>query len=187
MIALITGELTLNIHWKDWCGSWSFNTLVTWGEELTHWKRPWCWERLKTGGEGATEDEMVGWHHWLNGHESEQTLTTNLDSILKSRDIALITPVNPKRNQPWIFIGRTNAEADAPILWPPEGKSWLIGKDPDAGKDWRQQEKGLTEDEMVGWHLRLNGHKSEQTLGDGGGQRKLVCCSSWGHKELDTT
>ena len=73
VIALITGELTLNIHWKDWCWGWSCNTLVTWWGELTHWKRTWCWERLKTGGEGATEDEMVGWHHQLNGYELEQT------------------------------------------------------------------------------------------------------------------
>ena len=91
---------------------------------------------------------------------------------------------NPKGNQPWIFIGRTNAEA--PILWPPDAKSWLIRKDPDAGKDWRQEEKGMTEDEMVGWHHWLNGHEFEETPGDGEGQGKLVCCSKWGHQESDT-
>ena len=80
-----------------------------------------------------------------------------------------IKPVNPKRNKSWIFIGKTDAEAKTPILWPLDVKSWLIGKDPDAGKDWGQEEKGMTEDEMVGWHHRLNGHEFEQTLGDGEG------------------
>ena len=94
-----------------------------------------------------------------------------------------IKPVNPKGNQPWIFILRTDAEAEAPILWPPDEKSWLIGEDPDAGKDWGQEEKGATEDEMVGWHHQLNGHEFEQTLGDGEGQGSLVCCSPWGCKE----
>ena len=90
-------------------------------------------------------------------------------------------------SQPWIFIGRTNAEAETPILWPPDGKSWLIGKDPDAGKGWRQREKGTTEDEMVRWHHRLNEHEFEQALGVGDGQGGLVCCSPWGHNESDTT
>ena len=93
----------------------------------------------------------------------------------------------PKGNQPWIFTGRTDAEFEPPILWPPDVKSQLIGKDPDAGKGWKWVEKGTTEDEMVGWHHRLNVRESEQTLGDGGGQGSLVCCSPWGHKELDTT
>ena len=88
-----------------------------------------------------------------------------------------------------IFVRRTDAEAEAPILWPPDAKSWLIGKDPDPGKDWGWGEKGMTEDEMVGWHHRLNGHKSEQTLGGQGseGQGSLGCCSPWGCKELDMT
>ena len=81
-----------------------------------------------------------------------------------------IKPVNPKRNQPWVFTGRTDAEAETAILWPPDAKSWHTGKDPDAAKDWRQEEKGTTEDEMVGWHRWLNGHEFEQTLGDGEGQ-----------------
>ena len=95
--------------------------------------------------------------------------------------------VNPKENQPWIFIGRTDAEIETPILWSADAKSWLIGKDPDAGIDWGQEEKGMTEDEMVGWHHRLNGHGFEQTPGDGEEQGSLVCCSPWGHKELDMT
>ena len=88
--------------------------------------------------------------------------------------------INPKGNQSWIFIARTDPEAEGPILWSPDAKNWLIGKDPDAGKDWRQ-EKGMTENEMVGWHHRLNGHEFEQALGVGDGQEGLVCCSPWGH------
>ena len=95
--------------------------------------------------------------------------------------------VNPKGSQPWIFIGWTDAEAETPILWPPDVKSWLFRKDPDAWKDWRQEEKGMTEDEMVGWHLWLNGHEFEQAPGVGDGQGSLVCCSPWGLKELKTT
>ena len=92
---------------------------------------------------------------------------------------------NPKGNQPWIFIGRTDAEA--PILWPPDVKRWLIRKDPDAGKDWRQEEKETTENQMVGWHHWLKGHEFEQALGDGEGKGVLACCSPWCHKELDMT
>ena len=102
-------------------------------------------------------------------------------------DCKEIQPVNPKGNQPWIFIGRTDAEAEVPTLWPPDVKGQLIGKDPDAGKDWGQEEKGVTEDKMVGWHHWLNGCEFEQTLGDSEGQGSLVCCSSWGHKESDMT
>ena len=87
----------------------------------------------------------------------------------------------------WVFIGRTDVEAQTPILWPPDAKSWLIWKDLDAGKDWRQEEKGTTEDEMVGWHHRLSAHEFEWSPRDGDGQGGLACCNSWGHKELDTT
>ena len=107
-----------------------------------------------------------------------------LESPLDSKEIKA---VNPKGNQPWIFIGRTDAEAEAPILWPPDTKSQFTGKTPDAGKDWRQEEKGMTEDEMVEWHHWFNGHEFEQAPGDSGGQRSLVCCRPWGHKESDTT
>ena len=98
-----------------------------------------------------------------------------------------IKPVNPKGNQPWIFTGRTDAEAEAAILWPPDAKSQLTRKDPDSGKDWRQEEKGTTENEMVGWHHWLNGREFEQAPGDGEGQGSLVWCSPWGHVESDTT
>ena len=109
----------------------------------------------------------------------EKTLESPLDNKIK--------PVNPKGNQAWIFIGRTDAEAEAPMLWPPDGKSWLIGKDPDAGKYWRLEEQGATEDETVGWHHQLNEHEFEQAPGDGEGQGSLACYSPWGCKELDTT
>ena len=94
---------------------------------------------------------------------------------------------SPKGDQFWVFIGRTDVEAETPILWPPDAKSWLIWNDPDSGKDWRQEEKGMTEDEMVRWHHWLNGHGFGWTLGVGDGQGGLACCSSWGCKELDTT
>ena len=98
-----------------------------------------------------------------------------------------IQPVNLKGNQSWIFIGKTDADAEAPILWPPDVKNWLMGKDPDAGKDWRQEDKGLTEHEMVGWHHRRDGHQFEQAPGVGGRQQSLACCSPWGHKKSDMT
>ena len=100
-------------------------------------------------------------------------------------DCKEIQPVHPKGDQSWMFVGRTDAEA--PILWPPDVKSWLFGKDPDAGKDWEQEEKGTTEDEMVGWHHWLNGHGFGWTLGVSDGQWGLVCCGSWGRKESDMT
>ena len=95
-----------------------------------------------------------------------------------------IKPINPKGNQSWTFIGRTDAEAETSILWPPDAKNWLLGKDPDAGKDWRQEEKGMTEDEMVGWHHWHNGHEFEQAPGVGDEQGSLACCSPWSHKEI---
>ena len=109
--------------------------------------------------------------------------TVVLEKTLESPlDCKEIQPVHPKGNQSWIFIGRTDAEA--PVLWPPDGKSWFNRKDPDAGKDWTQEKKGTTEDEMVGWLHRLNWHEFEQTPGDGEGQGSLACCSPWGHREL---
>ena len=102
-------------------------------------------------------------------------------------DCKKIKPVNPKGNQSWIFIGRTDAEAETPILWPPDVKNWLTEKDPYAGKDWRWEEKGTTEDEIVGWYPRLNGCQFEQALGVGDGQGSLVCGSPWHPKELDMT
>ena len=102
-------------------------------------------------------------------------------------DCKEIQPVHPKGDQFWVFIGGTDVEAETLILWPPDAESWLIWKDPDAGKDWGQEEKGTTEDEMVGWHHQLNGHGFGWTLGVGDGQGGLACYGSWGHKESDTT
>ena len=119
------------------------------------------------------QEHKEGWapKNWCFG-------TVVLEKTLESPlDCKEIKPVHPKENQSWIFIGRTDAEAETPILWSPDVKSQLTGKDPDARKDWRQEEKGTTEEEMVGWHHWLNGHEFEQTLEDGGGQRSLVCCS----------
>ena len=99
-----------------------------------------------------------------------------LESFLDCKEIK---PVNPKGCQPWICTRRTDAEAEAPILWQPDAKSWLVRKDPDAKKHWGQEEKGVTEDEMVGWHHQINGHEFEQALGDSKGQGSLVCCSPW--------
>ena len=114
--------------------------------------------------------------------------TVVLEKTLESPlDCKEIQPVHPKGDQSWIFIGRTDADAETPILWPPDAKSWLIWKDPDAGKDLGQEEKGTTEDEMVGWHHCLNGHGLGWTPGAGDGQGVLACCSSWGHKNSDTT
>ena len=114
--------------------------------------------------------------------------TVVFDKILESPlDCKEVQPVHPKGDQSWVLIGKTDDEAETPIVWPPDAKSWLIRKDPDAGKDWRQEEKGTTEDEMVGWHHWLNGHVFGWTPGVGDGQGGLVCCGSWGHKESDTT
>ena len=116
------------------------------------------------------------WYFW----------TVVLEKTLKSPlDSKEIKPVNPKGNKSLIFIGRTDAEASMP--WPTDANSWLIGKDPDDGKDWRQEEKGTTEDKMVGWHHWLSGHESEQTQGDSEGQGSLACCRPQGHTESDTT
>ena len=114
--------------------------------------------------------------------------TVVLEKTLESPlDYKEIKPVNPKGNQSWIFIGRTDAKAETPIHWPSDAKNWHIGKDPDAGKDWRWEEKEMTEDEMVRWHHWLDGHEFEQALVVCDGQGSLVCCSSWDCKEPDMT
>ena len=141
--------------------SYGFSSSHVWMWQLNH-KEGWM---------------LKNWCFW------SVVLEKTLESPL---DCKPVNPVNPKENQSWIFTGRTDAEAKAPILWPPDVKSRLIRKEPDAGKEWRQEEKGMTEDEMVGWHHQPNGQEFEQALGDGEGQGTLACCSPWGHKELDT-
>ena len=120
--------------------------------------------------------------------EELMLLNCGLEKTLGSPlDCKEIQPVHSEGDQPWVFFGGNDAEAESPVLWPPHAKSWLIGKDPDAGRDWGQEEKGTTEDEMAGWHHRLDVCESEWTPGVGDGQGGLACCDSWGHKESDTT
>ena len=133
----------------------------------------WMWELDYKESWGPTN-----WCFWT------MVLEKTLESPLDCKEIH---PVHPKGDQSCVFIGRTDVEAETPVLWPLDVKSWLICKDPDAGKDWRWEEKGITEDEMVGWHHRLNGHEFEWIPGVGDGQGGLVCCSPRVHKELDTT
>ena len=136
---------------------------------------------------GFSRNTGMGCHFKLSAKELvvlNCVVEKTLESPLDFKEIQL---VNCKGNQSWIFTGWTEAEAEVPILWPPDVKNWLSGKDPDAGKDWRQEEKGMTEDEMVGWHHQLDGQKFEQAPGVGHGQGSLACCSPWGHKESDTT
>ena len=121
---------------------------------------------------------------WLSFTWISVVLEKTLESPL---DCKKVKQINPKGSQPWIFIGRTDVEAETPILWPPDVKNWLIGKDPDPGKDWRWEEKEMTEDETVGWHHRLDGHEFEQAPGVGEGQGRLACHSPWSLKELDMT
>ena len=111
-------------------------------------------------------------------------LEKSLESSLDYKEIQL---VHPKGDQSWVFIGKTDVETETAIIWPPDAKSWRIGKDPDAGQDWGQEAKGTTEEEMVRWHHQLNGHGFGWTPGVGDGQGGLACCDSWGHKESDTT
>ena len=111
-------------------------------------------------------------------------LEKTLESPLDCKEIQL---VHSEGDQPWVFFGGNDAKAEGSVLWPPHVKSWLIGKDSDAGRDWGQEEKGMTEDEVAGWHHRLNGHEFEWTPGVGDGQGGLLCCNPWGRKELDMT
>ena len=124
-------------------------------------------------------DHKEGWppkNWWFSTVVLEKTLENPLD-------FKEFKPINPKWNQPWIFIRRNAAEAEAPILWPPDAKSWFIGKDPDAGKDWRQEEKGMTDDEIICWHHQFNGHELEWTPRDSEEQENLACYSPCGCKE----
>ena len=137
--------------------SYGFSSSHAWIWELDH-KESWA---------------LKNWWFWT------VVLEKTLESPLDCKEIQ---PVHPKGNQSCLFIGRTDAEAETPVLWLPDVKNWLIWKDPDAGKDWRQEEKGKTEDEIVGWHHWLNGHEFEQALEVGDGQGSLACCCPWGCK-----
>ena len=133
----------------------------------------WMWELDCEEGWGPKN-----WYFWT------VVLEKTLESPLECKEIQ---PVHSEGDQPWDFFGRNDARAETPVLWPPHAKCWLIGKDSDARRDWGQEEKGMTEDEMAGWHHWLDGRESEWTLGVGDGQGGLVCCDSWGRKESDTT
>ena len=156
----------------------------------------WCQLYFANKGPSSQGYGFSSGHVWMWQLDCEESWapknwcfwTVVLEKTLESPlDHKEIQPVHPKGDQSWVFIGRTDAEAETPIFWPPHAMGWLIGKDPDAGRDWGQKEKGTTEGEMDGWHHRLNTHGFEWTLGVGDGQGGLVCCSSWGRKELDTT
>ena len=134
---------------------------------------------------------MYGCENWTVKKAEHQRIDAfelwhwrTLESPLDCKEIQ---PVHSEGDQPWDFFGRNDAKAETQVLWPPHAKSWLIGKDSDAGRDWGQEEKGTTEDEMAGWHHWLDGRESEWTPGVGDGQGGLACCDSWGHKESDTT
>ena len=137
-----------------------------------------CWVAGPKKGQGC---ESPAWRSaWKKTQLQEKTLESSMDC-------KEIQPVHSKGDWSWVFFGRTDVKAETPVLWPPHAKSWLIGKDSDAGRDWGQEEKGTTEDEMAGWHHRLDGRGPGWTPGVGDGQGSLVCCSSWGHKESFTT
>ena len=144
---------------------------------------PWRRDCLPTPvflpGESLGQNSLAGY----SPQDHTELDTTEVSPL----DCKEVQPVHPKGDQSWVFVGRTDAKAETPILWPPHAKSWLIGKDPDAGREWGQEEKGTTEDEMAGWHHWLNGCESQWTPGVGDGQGGLACCNSWGCKESDTT
>ena len=148
----------LNIHWKDWCWSWSSNTLAIWCKELTHWERPWCWERLKAGGDG--DDRR--WDGWMASAIQWTWVWVSSGSWWWTRKPGMLQSMDSQ----WV------------------GPDWATELNE---KEWRQKEKGVAEDDMIRQCHFLNGHESEQTLGDGEGQGSLVCCSPWGHKVSDMT
>ena len=152
----------------DFCISTTLALIGLHCNNYFHYKATWCFWKL------SAKDLML-----LNCAVGEDSW--------ESLDCKEIKPVHPKGDQSWVFIGRTDAKAKTPILWPLDVKSWLIGKDPDAGKDWRQEEKGTIENEIVGWHHWLNGREFEQASGVGDGQGSLVCYSPWSHKDLEPT
>ena len=184
-----------------WCLFILFKLLwwLRWGKYLPAMQETWVWslsQKDPLEKRMATDSSILAWKTSTNKGawlatvyvvtESDMTEQLTYTHTLKSPlDCKEIKPVNPKGNQSWILVRRIDAEA--PILWPPDMKSQLIGKDPKAGKDWRQEEKRAAENEMVRQHHRFNGHEREQTPGDSEGQGNQACCSSWYHKESDTT
>ena len=188
----------LQNHCRWWLQPWNEKTLTPRKESYDQPRQPIKKQRhyfankgLSSQGYGFSSGHVWMWE--LDYKESWALRnwcfwTMMLEKTLESPlDCKEIQPVHPKGDQSWVFIGRTDVEAETPIFWPPDVKNWLIGKDPDARSGWGQEEKGTLEDEVVGWHHLLNGHQFEQSPGVGDGQGGLACCSSWGCKESDTT
>ena len=208
LVAQIVENLTT--RWETWfqIQGWE-DTLekeMAANSSILSWRIPWTEEpgRLQSmslqtfGHDWATSQGYVfsSCHVWMWELDYKESWapknwcfwTAVLEKTLESPlDHKEIQQVHPKGNQSWVFIGRTDVEAETPVLWPPDAKSWLIGKDPDAGKDWGQEEKQTTEDEVIGWHHWLNGHGFDWSPGVGDGQEGLMCYISQGHKESNTT
>ena len=185
-------------HCRWWLQPWNKKMLTPWKKSYDQPRQDMKKQRHYFASKGPSSQScgFPSSHVWMWELDYKERWVPNnwcfwtlvLEKTLENPlDYKEIQPVHPKGDQYWIFIGRTDAEAKTLILWPPDVKNGLIWKDPDAGKDWRQEEKGMTEGKMVGWHHQLNGHEFEQALGVGEGQGSLVCCSPWGRKELDMT
>ena len=190
--------LGLQNHCRWWLQPWNWKMLTPWKDSYDQPRQHIEKQRhyFVNKGPSCQGYGFSSSHVWMWELECKESWvpknwcfwTVVLEKTLESSlDCKEIQPVHPKGDQSWVFIGRTDVEAETPIHWPPDAKSWLIWKDPDAGKDWGQEEKGTTEGEMVGWHHWLNGHGFGWTPRVGDGQGELACFGLWGHKELDMT
>ena len=190
--------LGLQNHCRWWLQPWNWMTLAPWKKSYDQPRQHIKKQRHYFANKGLSSQGygFFSSHVWMLELDYKESWvlknwcfwTMVLEKSLESPlDCKEIQPVHPKGDQSWVFIGRTDVEAETPILWAPDMKSWLIWKDPDAGKNWGQEEKGMTEDEMAGWHHRLNGHEFGWTLRVGDRQGGLACCGLWGHKESDMT
>ena len=190
--------LGLQNHCTWWLQPWNSKTIAPWKKSYDKTRQHIKKQRHYFADQGPSSQSygFSSSHVWMWDLDCKEgwalknwcfwtvVLGKTLESPLDCKEIQ---PIHPKGNKSWIVIGRTGAEAEVTILWPPAAKNWLIWKDPDSGKDWGQEEKEMLENEMVRWHHWLNGHEFEQALGVGDGQGNLVCCSPWGHKVLDKT
>ena len=188
----------LQNHCTWWLQPWNYKTLAPWKKNYDQPRQHIIKQRYYFANKGPSSQgySFSSSHVWMWGLDYKESWalknwyfwTVVLEKTLEGPlDCKEIQPVHPKGNQFWIFLAKIDAEAETPILWPPDAKRWLIGKDPDARKGWRQEEKGMTEGEMIGWHHRPNGHEFEQAPGVGDRQGSVVCCSPWSGKESDTT
>ena len=185
----------LQNHCRLWLQPWNWKMFAPWKESYDQPRQHIQKQRHYFANKGLSSQSygLSSSHVWIWELDYKESWALKnwcfwivvLEETLESPlDCKEIQPVHPKGNQSWIFIGRTDVEAVILILWPPDAKNWLIRKDPEDGKDWRQEQKGMTEDKMFGWHHRLDGHGFEQALTDGDGQGSLVCCSPWGCKRV---